>query len=89
MADHITITQSETDRALDKVAEMLAKDPRVTRIEHDSVKHYSVPDSLDRPELFFIRVYAREDDLAALRDELSVRIYRELGHQVASEVSIG
>ncbi|MBD1547551.1 hypothetical protein [Roseibium aggregatum] len=83
-----TIVQTGDDDVLDRVADLLAGDDRITDVVEEGGRWYSVPDRDDLPEWFALRVYCQVDDLDAFMEEIDRLIEDRLGSKSAAKVRV-
>jgi hypothetical protein len=85
---YFTVIESFEDTALDDIAILLRRDPRIREVYHDSGRCHSTPDGEDLPEWFALRVACKRDVLESAMKDAGETILRELGPDVAKRVSI-
>ena len=83
-----TIVQTGDDAALDRAADILSDDDRITEIIHESGRWYAVPDRDDLPEWNALRIYCDVPDLDAFMTEVDGILRDRLDAADYSEVSI-
>jgi hypothetical protein len=85
---YFTVIENFEDTALDDIAILLRRDPRIREVYHDSGRYHSTPDGDDLPEWFALRVACKRDVLESAMKDAGEAILRELGPDVAKRVSI-